>query len=174
MLAIGRYALLFLLSLSFVAGCTNTNKANRIQRVKAGNTANTGGSGDSANLPKTGNANLTVSFSNAKFIELGLNMTTLTYKFLFLGASLEGPIVFQGTSASIVLSNLPANIADDIRLEVYDNNQFQMIGRAPQVVLKPGENQVTITDFTLENVELNGAWDGKSFQGNASWKIEGN
>lgn len=175
MLAMGRYALVFALSMGFIAACTNANKVNRIQRVRANGNANGGtGNGDVNNLPKTGNANLTVTFSDAKFVEMGLNMSSLTYKFIYLGASAQGPIVFTSNNASIALSNLPTNMADDVRLEVYDNNQFQMVGRAPKVTLKAGNNTVQITEFTAENVELNGAWDGKSFQGNAAWKIEGN
>lgn len=172
MLATGRYVLFVLLSLAFVASCTNANKVNRIQRTKAKKDASADGSGSSTNLPKTGAANLTVNFSNEKFSSL--NMSALSYRFLYLGVSMQGPIVFQGSLASLSLANLPTNVADDVRLEVYENNQFQMIGRAPKVTLKAGNNQVTITDFTSENVEINGAWDGKSFQGNAAWNIEGN
>ncbi len=172
MLAMGRYALMFALSMSFIASCTNANKTNRIQRVRANGGDKNAGTGDSSNLPKTGNANLTVSFDNSKFGSF--NMSTVTYKFLFLGASAQGPVVFTNNVANIVLSNLPSNVSDDIRLEIYENNQFQMVGRAPKVTLKAGNNTVQITDFTAENVELNGAWDGKSFQGNAAWKIEGN
>lgn len=158
---------------SLVAAACTDNKQT-IQRRQAGTDKDTNsGEGDVTTGPKTGNANLNLSFADTKFKEVGLTLAGLTYKFLYHGAANEGAIAFQNGKSTLNFQSLPSNKAGDIRLEVYLDQAFVFVGVLPKVVLKNGENDLELTDFATDNVELNVGWDGKSFQGNVVWKLEG-
>lgn len=154
-----------LLAFSVLASC---QPANKVQVRKKG----IRGAADSSG-PATGQSNLRISFSDQAFQQYKVGTANLTYVFKYHGARFDGPIEFQGTQAALSFSNLPTNLSGDVFLEVYRSSALKMVGLQPNVELKNGANELTLSNFSVDGVEINSGWDGKTFQGNHVWKLEG-
>lgn len=154
-----------LIALSTVlASCQPASKV-QVRRRAVGTSENAG--------PVSGQSNLTLSFSDESFQRFKVGTTGLTYVFKYHGARLEGAISFQGNQATLNLNNLPTSTPGEVRLEVFASSALKMIGIQPDVSLNTGTNQVTLTNFVVDGIEINLGWDGKTFQGNHVWNLEG-
>lgn len=153
-----------LLALAVLASCQPAGKVQARRKAAQG-------AGESA--PATGQSDLTLTFTDQAFQNYKVGTTDLTYVFKYQGAKLNGPIVFQGNQGTLNFTSLPTNIPGEIRLEVYASSALKMAGVQSNVTLKAGPNQIALTNFIVDGIDINSGWDGKSFQGNHVWKLEG-